>query len=1614
MGFVKQVRTLAGKNLLIAARCHPLPTSTRAFILPVALMVFLTFARYLFAQPNTFGIGIPRPIRSLEDGMAAATNGRNTVVFVDNGHRGGDIDRVIDLVAAPVLAAGRNVARLPDSTDLARICRTSLRGITNCYGAVEFASSPSEGPYGRWNYSLRFDGALGNIVNMKRGDNDEQIYALPLQRAIDSAIASVNKTIDQSALPKTVMEYPYTALTEEERQKLLRTKFQQTIVTALGIAFLLAMVGVVYHLSGFMATERDIGISQLIEAMMPNEKRWQPQIARLLSYHTSFTIMYAPGWFVMGVVLSVGLFTATSPAITILYHMLLGLSLTSWAYLGGAFFKRAQLSGITVTIITLVLGIISQAFGRKVEKGGMVMALSALFAPCNYVWFMMYVARFEEKNIPANLVDYAPNLWKVKGIWFFVFLGIQTFAYAALGVFVERWLHGTASKGRVTVKENIGTGLTQHTVELSDFTKLYPAPLMRRTFRRSKAATVTAVNGLSLAASKGEIMILLGANGSGKSTTLDAIAGMNPVTSGTITVNGTGGIGICPQKNVLWPELTVRDHIRIFTNLKSTGASPTKEQNNELIQSVDLDRKKDSKSQTLSGGQKRKLQLGMMLTGGSAVCCVDEVSSGLDPLSRRKIWDILLAERGARTIILTTHFLDEADLLADRIAILSKGTLRAEGSSVELKNKLGGGYRVHLHTTSVGREVPAIEGLTTTKQFDQITYKAVTSSQAALVVKTLESHGIEDYELSGPTIEDVFLQLADEIRQETEATTTRSAPLPTAASDAHLVVDENVPAVETAPINKDTLDLMQGSSIGSLRQGWVMFRKRLTLIRRNFLPPLAAFSIPIICASLVTRLVKDQRTPTCSPVTAANAEFDTILNQYRYDLVTGPSSKIQGTGAVGFFGKLFQGLPEASLISKYITPDDFHVMNSFSDFNNYIDVNRKNVTPGAFWLGNAESVPTIAYQTSRYFYSAMFAQNILGSLVSNISVTTQYRGFEGPWQPGTGNSLKLIVYFGLVSAAVPAFFALYPTLERLRHVRGLEYSNGVRPAPLWFAYLMFDWVVILISMLIVTAIFAALSHVWYHIAYLFVVLLFYTLASVLMAYIVSLYARGQLAAFAFAAGSQAVFFLLYLVAFMSVVTFLPVDKIDYYIIVVHYTISLVTPMGSLVRALFVSMNLFSTACDGFVISSDPGSMNKYGGPILYLALQSVVFFLFLLWHDSDSIVSRIRASRQELPESDEIEMEDQADKLSRVDTGNSDGLRVHHLTKTFGKFTAVENLSFSVERGEVFALLGPNGAGKSTTISLIRGDIRPSKNGGNSYVDDILISKHRAKARLHLGVCPQFDAIDQLTVAEHLRFYARVRGVPDIEHNVTAVTKAVGLEAFSHRMAAKLSGGNKRKLSLGIALMGNPSVLLLDEPSSGIDAAAKRVMWRTLAGVVAGRAILLTTHSMEEAGALASRAGIMAKRMLALGTTDHLRRAYGDAYHVHLVTKTAPHTSAQEMAELRSWVANEFSDASIEEKTYHGQLRFSVPTAALTPDGASTASIDEIEGGKEPMGKKSGGIGALIMALEEKKEALGLEYYSVSPTTLDQVFLSIVTKNNVEEENYAAPSRKFGLWERIP
>ncbi|KAK0629092.1 hypothetical protein B0T17DRAFT_589023 [Bombardia bombarda] len=1679
MPIIRQTWTLTVKNLLIVLGRHGFATVIRAFVLPILLTAFLSFARNLFVPAAVYGISPPHAVRSLADGLAASRNtGRDTVVFVNGGFKGGEIERVIDTLATVVTASGKNATILESDASLPIVCRASLRGVTPCYGAVVFHSSPDEGPGGLWNYTLRADSALGiGRINVDKDTNDAQVYMLPLQHAVDVAITEGNAGDGQLAVPDNVEAYPFTALTQEERADRIRVLYQAAIMNFLGVTFIAGIIGVVYHLTGFMASERETGMSTLIEAMMATTRPWEGQAARLLSYHLSFSMLYLPGWVIGCLILWGGVFRHTSVAIVLIYHILSGLALASMSVFGGAFFKRSQLSGVSVTIIYILLAVIAQTVSYP--KTATVAVLSLLFTPCNYTYFISLLARWEQQQWPTDLAVGPPNSpWNLPGIVFWIFLIIQIVVYPILGALVERWLHGTTSATRnIVVGENRASqlGPDDAAVRLEGFTKVYKPGFVRRMFGfvSKPREPVVAVDGLTLTARRGQILALLGANGSGKSTTLDSIAGINKLTSGNITIDGTGGLGIAPQKNVLWDELTVEEHVRIFNRLKSPYEHASRDDIRALIVSVDLEQKIKAQSKTLSGGQKRKLQLGMMLTGGSAVCCVDEVSSGLDPLSRRKIWDILLAERGRRTMIMTTHFLDEADLLADHIAILSRGTLRAEGSSVELKERLGGGYRIHVHNTDVKlvsvAMMPDVKGVVKKVMFDEVVYVATSSSLAAVVIRELEAVGITDYRFSGPTIEDVFLQLAEEAKTDDELLSgpegggSRGTTTGTRTENEKQSSSENVVGVAAVDEkshgkvagNSGGLELLSGQRIGYLKQTGVLFLKRCTIFKGNWFPAVAAFLIPIIAAGLVTLFVKHQKPVGCDPTEQSSQRMavDIFALDFELFIVGGPAERLTQATLLRLFAPTYLSAISSGSGSDNSTggglgslsPTDIFqnltLVNSLDEFNDLVVRDRKNITPAGIWLGDASSPPTLAYKGSgAEFFNAWFGQWVMDMLLANTSIASTFVNFDIPFAPDTGDSLQLLVYMALALAAYPGFFSLYPNLERRRNVRGLQYSNGVQPLPLWMAYAGFDFAIVIVASAIAVGLWAGLASLWYHVGYLFLIFVLYGLASILLAYNISLFCATQLSAYAFTAAGQVVMFLVYLIAYLSTITYAPVNRIDDYLVLVHFVVAAVAPVGSVMRALFLALNLFSASCDGNNLAPNPGGILQYGGPILYLIVQSILLFLLLIWLDGGNAGADFKKLftfwRRRKPAAisgdgaDEVAAvsdEEVANELLRVKSSNhtavykdgkglngggvsstntnTDGLRVVNLTKTFGSNTAVDNVTFGIQRGEVFALLGPNGAGKSTTISVIRGDLRPSGGpaGGDVFVEDVSVTRHLAAARTHLGVCPQFDAVDVMTVREHLVFYARVRGIPDVRHNVEAVVRAVGLTAFRDRQAHALSGGNKRKLSLGIALMGNPTVLLLDEPSSGLDAAAKRIMWRTLAATVPGRSLLLTTHSMEEADALAGRAGILAKRMLAMGTTDQLRRRFGDALHVHLVCRGAPRTTDEDVGRVREWVVKAFPGARVEEKTYHGQMRFSVPAGGV---GGGVG----VGGGDEISHQQPSAIGRLVVLLEEKKEELGIEHYSVSPTTLDQVFLTVVGRHNVREEGYEQPGKKKAWW----
>lgn len=210
--------------------------------------------------------------------------------------------------------------------------------------------------------------------------------------------------------------------------------------------------------------------------------------------------------------------------------------------------------------------------------------------------------------------------------------------------------------------------------------------------------------------------------------------------------------------------------------------------------------------------------------------------------------------------------------------------------------------------------------------------------------------------------------------------------------------------------------------------------------------------------------------------------------------------------------------------------------------------------------------------------------------------------------------------------------------------------------------------------------------------------------------------------------------------------------------------------------------------------------------------------------------------------------------------------------KAFGPVMAVQGLNLQVFPGELYALLGVNGAGKTTTMKLLTGLLRPD--GGTLEILGKKVPQETEAVRSMTAISPQETAVaGLLTVRENLELMARVHGLGKKEGQKRAADTmtALGLQPVKDRRAKTLSGGWQRRLSIAMALIGEPQVLYLDEPTLGLDVLARRELWREVESLKGKTTIVLTTHYMEEAQALSDRVGIMAGgRLLAEGTVEEL------------------------------------------------------------------------------------------------------------------------------------------------
>ncbi|MEI6634479.1 MAG: ABC transporter ATP-binding protein [Chlamydiota bacterium] len=229
-----------------------------------------------------------------------------------------------------------------------------------------------------------------------------------------------------------------------------------------------------------------------------------------------------------------------------------------------------------------------------------------------------------------------------------------------------------------------------------------------------------------------------------------------------------------------------------------------------------------------------------------------------------------------------------------------------------------------------------------------------------------------------------------------------------------------------------------------------------------------------------------------------------------------------------------------------------------------------------------------------------------------------------------------------------------------------------------------------------------------------------------------------------------------------------------------------------------------------------------------------------------------------------------------METENPIAVEVRDLEKKFGSFTAVDRITFRVKRGEIFGFLGPNGAGKSTTIRMLCGIISPTS--GMGHVGGYDIVREQRKIKQHIGYMSQkFSLYDDLTVEENINFYSGIYTIPEAEKAARReeIIRTAGIEEFRHRLTRYLSGGWKQRLALGCAIMHKPSIIFLDEPTSGVDPITRSNFWDTIKMMAAnGVTVFVTTHYMDEAENCHRMALIYRGAIIAMGTPEEMKTKF--------------------------------------------------------------------------------------------------------------------------------------------
>uniref|UniRef100_A0A8C6P4U4 P-type phospholipid transporter n=1 Tax=Nothobranchius furzeri TaxID=105023 RepID=A0A8C6P4U4_NOTFU len=570
---------------------------------------------------------------------------------------------------------------------------------------------------------------------------------------------------------------------------------------------------------------------------------------------------------------------------------------------------------------------------------------------------------------------------------------------------------------------------------------------------------------------------------------------------------------------------------------------------------------------------------------------------------------------------------------------------------------------------------------------------------------------------------------------------------------------------------------------------------------------------------------------------------------------------------------------------------------------------------------------------------------------------------------------------------VPASFVLYLIQERVTQAKHLQFVSGVSPLMYWMSNFLWDMVNYSISAAMVVRIFLFFDKKCYtsstNLRPLITLLMLYGWSVTPMMYPMS---------YVFSVPSTAYVSLSCINLFIginsSAITFI-LDLFESTTALYRFnqmlkTALLVFPHYCLGRGL-IDLAISQTVTDvharfGEDYSPDPFNWDFIGKNLFCMAVEGFVYFILNIFFQYHFFLDR----RQPYILEEDKDVSEERERIHKSGKTN-DILCIKDLSKTYRgtKVPAVNQICVGVSSGECFGLLGVNGAGKTTTFKMLTGDIDVTS--GEATVSGYSILTNILNVHQNMGYCPQFDAIDELlTGREHLHLYARLRGVPESEIRRVAdwAIQKLGLLEYAGCSAGTYSGGNRRKLSTAISMIGCPALVLLDEPTTGMDPLSRRFLWKSIMSVIQDqRAVVLTSHSMEECEALCTRLAIMVNGSFkCLGTIQHLKYKFGDGYVVTMKIRAAKPGSPPDLNPAEAFMESTFPGCIQREKHYN-TLQYKISSSSLAR------------------------IFQMVLANRVK---LNIEDYSVSQTTLDQVFVNFAKQQHREDDTIVLHPKAAG------